>query len=74
MIEEYGEYEAINGGIANELTKKVERLEKAIWHAAHKQFEKSPKEIEAFIAHIYAGECDEEFDLAIEECKKEWGV
>lgn len=55
-----------------ELTKKVERLEKAIWEYEHQEFSSSPELIQQYLDRIYTGKLDERFDKVIAECKKEW--
>jgi len=56
----------------NELTKKVERLEKAIWANSHEEYCSSPKGVQTYLDRIYTGELDESFDKSIAECKEDW--
>ena len=56
----------------NELTKKVERLEKAIWEFQYSEYSHSPEEIQEYLDEIYTGKLDERFDKVIAECKKDW--
>lgn len=54
----------------NKLTKKVERLENAIWAYLYDDHEMEPEAIKTIINDIYTGKLDDYFDKVLKDVRK----